>query len=375
MALQYRYADKAMMSWIYRETAYDTVMTGYSTTEYTQLRNFTLAIGYDDTRVPALLGDGTEFGLESYVSRHDVRMTLTLNMATFTDIAALSAYALGITGESETSGDFLHDHTLASDSQLPSFTVVASEGGQQYAYSGCVIDTLTVSTDNAGYIQVVAEIIGSGRRTSNAESFITALSDPPMVSNDTSIFTEIGGTTAIQALSENGETSLVATTVTSGYDLTSRVLGGWTVVISNNLRAEQGYQKPNSTDHFARGECLRGARREMTATLSGVTFEDVVHMTNFLGAATTAIQPHLSLEISNYNENYGVIANALYYTMSIIFPRMTLDPHGASGDDDGIITRDLKLTALTPVVGTDGTADPIQFYVRDEIPEYAGAAG
>lgn len=370
MAVQYRYADKAMMSWITAETAYDTLTATYTTAIFTQLRNFTLAISYDDTRVPAGGGDGTEFGLESYVSRHDVRMTLTLDMATFTDVAALSAYTLGVSAPTASDSDYLHDNTLLGTSQLDSFTTIATEGGLQFAYTGCVVDTLTVSTDNAGYIQVVAEIIASGRRLTNSGGYVTALTDPPMISNNTSIFTEIGGTTDIQALSIDGSTSLVAGTVTSGYDLTARVLGGWSVVISNNLRAEQGYQQPNSDDHFARGELLRGAKREMTATLSGVTFEDVVHMTNFLGAASTAIQPHLSLEISNYNEDYGAIATALYYTMSIIFPRMTLDPHGASGDDDGITTRDLKLTALTPVSTPDGTDDPIQFYVRNAIPAF-----
>lgn len=371
MAVKYRYADKAMMSWITAETPYDTLVSTYATTHYTTLRNFTLAIGYDDTRVPGPFGDGTEFGLESYVSRHDIRMTLTLNMATFTDVAALSAFVLGTTDETANTSDYLHDHTLSSSSQLPSFTTLASEAGEMVQYTGCVVDTLTVSTSNDGYIQVVAEIIASGRREVNAQSFVAALTDPPMISNMTSIFMETGATIDIQAsISVDGTTALLSGS--ASIDLTARVLGGWSVVINNNHRAEQGYQQPNADNNMARGECLRGAKREMTATLSGVTFEDDEFEDYFLGAVSTAIQPHMALEIHNFSEDYGVIATSWYYTMAIIFPRMTLDPIGTSGDDEGIITRDLTLTALTPVSADDGTADPIQFYTKDEIPAYAG---
>lgn len=370
MAVQYRYADKVMVSAITAETAYDTLVGTYTTSQYLTLRNFELAIGYDDTRVPALMGDGTEFGLDSYVSRHDIRMTLTLNMASFTDLAWLSAYALGVTDETVNTSDYLHDHTLSTASQLPSFTVLASEAGEMNQYTGCVIDTLTVSTDNAGYIQAVAEIIGSGRRETNAQTFVTALTDPPLISGMTSVFMETGATIDIQALSTDGTTSLVAGS--ASIDLTARVLGGWSVVISNNHRADQGYQQPLAADNFARGECLRGATRTIEATLSGVTFESDEFEDYFLGATATAIQPHMALEISNFSEDYGVIATSWFYTMSMIFPRMTLDPIGPSSDDDGIITRDLKLTTLTPVAGTDGTADPIQFYVRDGIAAYAG---
>lgn len=371
MAVQYRYADKAMVSAITAETAYDTLVGTYTSSYYMTLKNFELAISYDDTRVKAGRGDGTEFGLDSYVSRHDVRMTLTQNMATANDIAWMSAYALGVTTETANTNDYLHDHTLSSASQLPSFTVLATEAGEMNQYTGCVIDTLTISTDNAGYIQAVATIIGSGRRVTNSQTYVTILDTPPLISNMTSIWMETGATIDIQAApATDGTTTLTATT--ASIDLTARVLGGWTVTINNKLRADQGYQKPNSDDNFARGELLRGAEREMTAELNGVTFESDEFEDYFLGASSTAIQPHMALEIHNYNDDYGAIATSWFYTMVIIFPRMTLDPMGTSGDDDGIITRNLKLTALTPVSASDGTSDPIQLYVRDGIAAYAG---
>ena len=109
----------------------------------------------------------------------------------------------------------------------------------------------------------------------------------------------------------------------------------------------------------------------MTAELSGVTFEAKEFETYFLGATATAIQPLMALEIHNYNDDYGAIVTSWFYTMAIIFPAMTFDPIGGSGDDDGLTTRDLKLTALTPVSAA-GTTDPIQFYTKDSIAAYAG---
>ena len=371
MALQFRYADKAMVSAITKETAYDTVVGTYTTSQYQLLKNFELAIGYDDTRVPAGLGDGSEFGLNSYVSRHDIRITLTQNMATVDDVAWMSAYALGVMAApgNETTG-YLHDHTLAiaSTSQLPSFSILCTEAGEQNAYTGCIIDTLTISTDNAGYIQAVATIIGSGRRAGASESYVTVRTTPPMLSGNTSVFMETAGTIAIQALSIDGTTSLVAGS--ASIDLTARVLGGWTVTINNNLRADQGYLKPLAADNLARGELLRGARREMTAELSGVTFESDEFEDYFLGATATAVQPYMALEIANFDVSSGLISTTWYYTMAMIFPRMALDPMGSSSEDDGVITRDLKLTALTPVV--EGVTDPIQFYVRNQEAAYMG---
>ncbi len=373
MAKQLRYADQAMVSAITKETAFDTLVGTYTTSQYYLLKNFELAISYDDTRVPAGLGDGTEFGLESYVSRHDVRMTLTQSMATTDDVAWMSAFALGVMAApgNETTG-YLHDHTLAvaATTQLPSFTLLATEAGEMNQYTGCVIDTLVISTDNAGYIQAVATIIGSGRRTTNSQTYVAVGTTPPMLSGNTSVFMETGATIDIQVLSIDGTTSLVVGS--ASVDLTARVLGGWTISINNNLRADQGYLKPLAADNLARGELLRGARREMTAELSGCTFESDEFEDFMLGATATGIQPHMAIEISNFDASSGVISTTWYYTMSIIFPRMTLDPMGSSSEDDGVITRDLKLTALTPVSGTDGTADPIQFYVRNKTAAYAG---
>ena len=369
MAVQYRYADQAMVSALTMETSYDTLVGTYTSSQYKTLKNFELAISYDDTRVKAGRGDGTEFGLNSYVSRHDVRMTLTQSMATAEDVAWMSAYALGVTAETANTLDYLHDHTLSTASQLPSFTVLATEAGEMNQYTGCVIDSLVISTDNAGYIQALATIIGSGRRVTNAQTYVAIGTEPPLISNMTSIFMETGDAIDIQELAVDGTTSLTATT--ASIDLTARVLGGWTVTINNNHRADKGYIKPNSDDNLARGELLRGAQREMTAELSGVTFESDEFEDFFLGATATALQPHMALEIHNFNDDYGAIATSWFYTMAIIFPRMTLDPIGGSGDDDGIITRDLKLTALTPTAAADGTADPIQFYVTDSIAAYA----
>ena len=174
MALQYRYADKAMVSTHKKETAYDTVFPTYTAGNYTTLQEATLAIGYDDTprRVQGM-GDGTEFGSDSYVSRKDIRMTLTIDNLRPHDMAWLSAYALGSTAQTQDAAltAYRHKQTLASASQLPSFSISASEAGEQNAYTGCIIQTLTISSDNGGYLQAVAEIIGSGRRNTDSQTF------------------------------------------------------------------------------------------------------------------------------------------------------------------------------------------------------------
>ena len=367
MALQYRYADKVMVSTHKKETAYDTVFPTYTAGNYTSLQEFTLAIGYDDERRVQGMGDGTEFGSDSYVSRHDVRMTLTIDNLRPNDLAWLSAYALGSTGQTQDPAltAYRHKQTLSSSSQLPSFSISASEAGEQNAYTGCIIQTLTISSDNGGYLQAVAEIIGSGRRNTDSQTFPATIVEQPLLSNDTRVWMETGDTIDIQTFPAVDGTSALVAGAAPSIVLTSRVFGGWTVTISNALREAQGYMAPNTDDNLARGELLRGARREITADLSGVSFESDEFEDYFLGTSNT--QAHMALEINNRNTLAGVIADGgtFFFSGVIVIPRMTFDPMGSSGDDEGVITRDLKLTALNPTSAADGTDDVIQIYVQN----------
>ena len=367
MALQYRHADKAMVSTHKQETAYDTVFPTYTAGNYTSLQEFTLAIGYDDTRRVQGMGDGTEFGSDSFVSRKDIRMTLTIDNLRPNDMAWLSAYALGVTAATKDGANdaYRHKASLASLSQLPSFSISASEAGEQNAYTGCIIQSLTLSSDNGGYIQAVAEIIASGRRTTDAQTYPATIDEQPLLSNDTRIWMETGAAIDIQTFPAVDGTSALVAGAAPSIVLTSRVFGGLTVNITNNLREAQGYIATNTDDNLARGELLRGARREITAELSSASFESDEFEDFFLGTDNT--QSHMALELNNRNTLAGLIDSGGTFFVSgvIVIPRMTFDPMGSSGDDEGVITRDLKLTALNPTSAADGTADVIQIYVQN----------
>ena len=367
MALQYRYADKAMVSTHKKETAYDTVFPTYTAGNYTSLQEFTLAIGYDDERRVQGSGDGTEYGSNSFVTRQDIRMTLTIDNLRPNDMAWLSAYALGATAATQDPAltAYRHKQTQASLSQLPSFSISASEAGEQNAYTGCVIQTLTLSSDQGGYIQAVAEIIGSGRRTTDSQTYPATITEQPLLSNDVRIWMETADAIDIQTFPPVDGTSTLVAGAASSLVLTARVFGGWTVTYSNAHREAQGYIAPNTDNNLCRGELLRGAVRPITADLSGVSFESDEFEDYFLGTSNT--QAHMALEINNRNTLAGVIADGgtFFFSGVIVIPRMTFDPMGSSGDDEGVITRDLKLTALNPTSAADGTDDVIQIYVQN----------
>ena len=369
MSLQYSYADKAMVSSYKQETAFATAFPTYTALNYHTLQEFTLLISYDDEVRPEGMGAGTEFGGEQYVTRKDIRMTLTIDNLRPQDAGWLTAFALGSSTPTQDSGTkdaYDHLNVYASLSQLPSFTILATEAGEQNTYTGLVIASLVLSSDNAGYIQAVAEIVGSGWRTQDTQTYPATIDEQPLRSNDTRIWIETGATIDITAWAPtDGTATLVAGT--PSLVLTSRVFGGWSVTWDNKLREAQGYQATANaaTDNLCRGELLRGSQREATATLSGVSFESDEFEDFVLG--TSNVSEHIALEINNWNEDGGTIdgTGTYYHQLALIFPRMTLAAIGGSGEDEGVKTRDLTLTMKNPTSADEGSAVPCIVHVQN----------
>lgn len=366
MSVQYRYADQAAVSGFTAETAYDTAGTINATNFFT-LQEFELGISYDDQRRDSGMGDGAEFGSDGYVVRKDVKMTLTIPQLRPNDLAFLAAYGLGTAAATQDAAltAYRHANTLAST--LPSFSVLATEAGIKMLYAGCKINTLTISRNDA-YWQGVAEIIGSGRRVSDATAFPATISEQPLLWANTNIWLESGADVDIAATPTQGSEGISAATPT---DIRTRVFDGPNIAINNNLRVDDGYLAANANDELARGQLTRGARREISVDFT-MTFESAQEETDFLGSSN--MQTHMALEVHNKETAQGVIAStgAMFYGGIVVLPRFVYDTIGSSADSDGVITRSLKGIVKTPTSADEGSTDPIQIYSFTAQTGYAG---
>jgi hypothetical protein len=366
MTVQYLHDNLLAWSTFTAETAYDTAGTVNSTNFSTVVEIESIRVNYDDTRRDGQ-GEGNEFGSEGYVTRKSVTITMNFPFLRPNDLAGLSAYALGATAATQDGAVVAYRHKATLGSTLQSFSMVISEAGIQKLFTGCKINTLTIARSGE-YWSATAEVIGSGRWVSNADSYPAEISEEPLLYGNTSMWLERGADVNIAAAPTQGSQNISASTPD---DIKCDVTGDMSVTINNNLRTDRGYDCSNTNDSLARGQLERGAQREITAEFP-MTFEDDQELTDFLG--TDNVQEHIALEINQVETAQGVIAatGAMYFGFVLIVPRMNYEPIGEAADDDGVITRNLRLKAKTPTAADENSTEVIEIYTYNAQAAYMG---
>jgi len=366
MTLQYRHADQIYVSAFLKESAFDTAETVQAASGCS-LVEFEATLSYDHSRRDGV-GEGSEFGSEGYMNRKNYTMNITFPFLRPNDLAFLAAFGLGITAATQDAAvtAYRHKNTLATDDDAIPFSVVFSEAGIQKVLTGCAINTFSI-TKSGEYWSGSCEIIGS-RIASNADSFPAEIAEEPMTTGNTLIFTETGANVSVDAAPTQGAENISAATPTN---ITGSVIDGPTLTVNNNLRNDQGYLATNATDTLCKGQLQRGAKREISVEWTQ-TFEADTDLTTFLGSNN--VQTHMAIEIDHKETAQGVIAatGAMFYGFNLILPRGVLDVVGSSADDDGILTRSLKLIAKTPTSADENSTDVIQLYVYTAQAAYAG---
>ena len=366
MALQFTHARQGYVSCFLKESTFDTAETVEAASGSSLVEFEGGAINYGHTRRDGV-GEGSEFGSDGYVSRKNYPFTLTFPFARPNDLAFCFAYALGTSAATQDGANaaYRHKNTLVSTENIPTFSYVVSEAGIQKIVTGAAINTLTVAR-SGDYITATAECIGT-RVASNADSFPAEISEEPFLYGNSSIWYETGANVDIAATPAQGAENISAATPDN---IRADVVGGPTITINNNLRVERGYDAANANDVLCKGQFHRGAQREISVEWTQ-TFEADGYLTDFLG--TNNKQEHCAFEWNIKETGQGVLASGnYYYGMIFILSRGVLDVIGEAADDDGILTRNLRLIAKTPTSADEGTTDVCQAYVYNVQAAYAG---
>lgn len=364
MALQLIHADAVMLSAFTAETAYGTLGT-VNASNFCTLPEFQLSVDYDDRRRQGQ-GEGSELGFESWLTHLSNRFTLTIPFMRPNDLAFMLAYALGTNSAAQDGGNTAFRHKATRGSALPSFSMIVLEAGIQKAFTGCKINQLTISRNDHGW-QGVAEIISSGYRPSNADSFVAEISEAPLLYGATKIWTEEGANIDIASTPTQGSENISAATPD---DQKAAIINGPTITINNNLRADQGYNASNANAYQARGQLERGAVRPIDVEWT-MYFEDDAELNDFIGS--NYLQTHVAMEVNCTMDELAAIDGGNYYQGFVFqIPRLTLDPIGAAGDDDGVKTRTIRGMVKTPTSSEDGSAEPFIGYTYNAQAGYAG---
>ena len=369
MTKQYVHDNRLALSWFVAETAYDTAGTVEAAGFSTAVEIDPIRINNDDTRRDGM-GEGSEFGSEGYVTRHGVTVNVSFPFLRPNDWAGLTAYALGSNSVAQDGAltAFRHKSVLSA-TVIPSFSMVALEAGIQKIYTGCKINVLTLARSGE-YWSATAEVMCSGRRESNADSFPAEISEEPLLYGNTSMFIERGADVNVAATPTQGSQGISGATPD---DIKCDVTGDMTITINNNLRSDRGYDCSNANDVLAKGQLDRGAKREITATFD-MTFEDDQELTDFLG--TLNVQEHIALEINQVETAQGVIdtggGGVFLFGFVLIIPRAVYETIGESTDDEDVITRTFTLRAKTPTSADENTTDVIQIWTYNAQAAYAG---
>lgn len=370
MALQYRSADWIYVSGFLKESTFDTAETVEAASGF-QLNEHEASISYDHTRRDGV-GEGTELGFEGYVSRKAYGFTLTFPFLRPNDMAFMAAFGLGTsTGVQDGATQaYRHHSDLATDDDQIPFSIVFKEAGVQKLMTGCTISSFTI-TQSGEYWSGSCEGIGT-RVASNADSVVAEIAEEPFTIGNAKFFTETGANVDITATASISQTAENISSATP--DNITGQLSNFSFTVNNNPRVEAGFLATNSSDALCRGQAQRGATREVTAEWTQ-TFEADTDLTTFEG--TNNKQEHMALEVVQYESAQGVIAGggAMYYGFNIIIPRGNLDVIGSSADDDGVVTRNLKLIAKTPTNADEGAGSaskPVMVHVYTAQTAYMG---
>jgi hypothetical protein len=122
---------------------------------------------------------------------------------------------------------------------------------------------------------------------------------------------------------------------------------------------------------MCKGQLDRGAKREITVEWTQTLEASDGYLTDFEGSSNK--QTHGCIEINVVETDQGTIdaSGAFYYGWIFIMPRGVLDVIGESGDDDGVVTRTMRLMAKTPTTADETSTDVVQVFTYNAQTGYA----
>ena len=303
--------SKIMASFFKKEATYNAGVVMDSTSACT-LTGFTNGPAEWDDKVVNDREEisGREFGYDQKIVEQRVKIPLAFPKAKPNDLIGLCALALGSITSTQDGTAVAYKHRIvpmAASGELPSIQVEERWGDtQQYAYTGVKANTLKISAEEGGFVNLEAELLGSGSRSASATAFPPSVSESWLLVNKMNVYLESGNNISIDSVLTQGAENISSATP---RDI-SALLKSFEISWNNNLNERPGFAGQgvlHALDHKRRS-C------ELKFTM---LFENTTDLDNYINQQPYAVEFDLKGSIIDG-------AGTLYYGVQIIIPRFKL---------------------------------------------------
>lgn len=295
---------------------------------------------------------GKEHGTTQEIISKSVEMSYTEAHAKANGVAGFGALVLGACASVQdgTAAGYTHTITpVAAGSAAPSIQIEHQKGGVQYAYKGVKGNSIALSGEEGGPVQMTVELIGSGTRASSGTAMPSTMSEDWLLLTRCSVWMESGADIDIAASPTQEAQDISSTTPT---DLKARIKSfSWKY--TNNLNRQMGFGSEVAQD-------IDYVRRTVELQFT-LLFEDAADFALYDGQTVLAIEFDLAGEVID-----GGSGGVIKYGMQLIIPRcmLKLVPRAEGGVDD-------ELTATYDCdVQEDGTNAVSKLLVYNEATGY-----
>lgn len=234
------WAETCMMSLFTKETTYDAGVT-MTNVNACQLRGFDIKVDWNDVIVNDKdTVSGQEHGTDQELLEKRVSLTYHELRAKPNSVAGMLAGCMGAPTSTQDAGLVAYKHSFAPvalGTALPSFQVEHQKGTAQYKYTGCKVNSVSLSAQAGGLVELEAEIIGSGTRATSATAMVSPVVESYLKANKCKVWMESGALISIDSVLTQNQENISSGTPT---DLKARMLGfKWKM--NNNLEGQTGF--------------------------------------------------------------------------------------------------------------------------------------
>lgn len=271
---------------------------------------------------------GTEHGTDQEITEKRTGGTMTFPKGQAHWMGFYGAAVLGdiTTTQDATNDGYLHNfEPVAEGTQLKSWQLLHSIGGQQRTFKGCKGGSLKISGEENGYISAEMVWMGDGSREKTSETYPAKPVSAWVPFNLANIFMENGAAISIASAPRTQGTQNISSG--SPVTLNARVKS-FEAMFNNNLEPIPGSGGLGLLNDIEYG------RRTVELKLT-MRFEDQTELDHYLA------QDALALEI---NVKGGVLDSGAYFEgFILIIPRFKLKaPPLATGDPDSVLEIELE---------------------------------
>jgi len=299
---------------------------------------------------------GVEFGNDQEIDNFNFSATYKELRARPNSIAGFAALALGAVASTQDGAYSGYSHKctrVANGTALHSTELEYKKGGLQWACKGIKCQTLKLSGQRAGTINLDAAIMGNGSHATAANTFAAEVSEGPVKLAGGIIRLETGANISIDSTLTQGAENISSATA----DILESRLENWELTWNNNLTPE-GL-------HTAAGllSALDYGRRSADFKMQ-LLFNDDTELGYFTSQAVCAI------ELDFASTTLIDVSGSLYYGAQIIIPRAKIKtvPLPKGGVNDKLLI-DLEFD-----IQDDGTNSPVIIEAYNAKTAYLAAA-